>query len=321
MFTFCPGCHRQFRIFAEQIAAASGEVRCGFCDFQFNVLEQLYDEPLTPDELQQVIDELSFRAKHVEEEPQFVIPSEKPEIKDVQETVIVADNVSAESELQRSIQEIGVDEESVKSIDTEPNELESVPETELIPETTDKNSSEKKFTFEPEPVDEDFLLDESGTRSGMRWFWSATTFLAIVVLLAQLAWFQRDWLLQQYPQAIPYAKQICDKFECSLIRQKNTLDITLLNRDVRLHPSYADTLLVNATMKNELASPQPYPKVQLTLFDTNGDLVAYRVFVPTEYLDNSIDIEQGMPVNSPVHFVLEVAGSSSEAVSFEFRFL
>ena len=38
-------------------------------------------------------------------------------------------------------------------------------------------------------------------------------------------------------------------------------------------------------------------------------------------LDSSIDIEQGMPVNSPVHFVLEVSGAAEDAVSFEFRFL
>lgn len=315
MFTFCPNCERQFRIFAEQIAAAAGEVRCGFCDNQFNVLQQLHDEPLTTDELEQAIAVLTLRAKQIDEEPQFVIPAEKPKIKEVQETIINADIDSAENELQRSIQEIGVDDEQERPVTIQNIEPEEVIQAAI----TEKSDNEKKFTFEP--VEEDFDLVAHPPRSGMTWFWSMCAFIAIAILLTQLAWFQRDWLLHTYPQVRPYAKQICDKLNCSLIRHKNTRNITLLNRDVRLHPTYADTLLVNATMKNDLPNPQPYPRVQLTLFDTNGELIAWREFVPNEYLDNSINIEQGMPVNSPVHFVLEVAGSSQEAVSFEFRFM
>ncbi|MEM6998423.1 MAG: zinc-ribbon and DUF3426 domain-containing protein [Pseudomonadota bacterium] len=315
MFTFCPSCQRQFRIFAEQIAAASGEVRCGFCDHQFNVLNQLHDEPLTPAELELAINKLALQSEQPEEEPQFVIPSEKPKIKEEQETVITANHDSAEQELRRSINEIGVDESiespnNIDLIDEEQNPEPIKPENKLV---------ETKFTFNP--VEEELELVEEKPRSRLTFFWSVSALLAIVILLTQLAWFQRDWLLQAYPQVRPYAKQLCDKLECSLFRQEDTSEITLLNRDVRLHPTYADTLLVNATMKNDLPNPQPYPKVQLTLFDTNGELIAFREFVPDEYLDNSIDVEQGMPVNSPVHFVLEVTGSSREAVSFEFRFL
>ena len=80
-------------------------------------------------------------------------------------------------------------------------------------------------------------------------------------------------------------------------------------------------MLVNAAMKNELSIRQPYPKVQLTLFDTSGSLLGYREFMPTDYLDSSIEIDKGMPVESPVYFVLEVSGPTAGAVSFEFRFL
>jgi hypothetical protein len=95
----------------------------------------------------------------------------------------------------------------------------------------------------------------------------------------------------------------------------------LLNRDVRLHPNYANTLLVNATMANQGDRAQPYPVIQFALFDTSGKVIAAREFAPQEYLDNSINLDQGMPVNQPVHFVLEIAGPAQGAVSFEFRFL
>ena len=155
----------------------------------------------------------------------------------------------------------------------------------------------------------------------MNAYWAAGVLSVLLLFALQLAWFQRDRLLLDYPDLRPYVKQLCEKMDCQVIRERNTRAISLVNRDVRLHPSYQDTLLVNATMQNELSTKQPYPQVQLTLFDTAGALIGYREFEPTDYLDASIDIDEGMPVESPVHFVLEVAGSSEKAVSFEFRFL
>ena len=61
--------------------------------------------------------------------------------------------------------------------------------------------------------------------------------------------------------------------------------------------------------------------MQLTLFDTSGALLGHRKFTPSDYLDESIELDEGMPINIPVHFVLEVVGPTAGAVSFEFRFL
>lgn len=148
--------------------------------------------------------------------------------------------------------------------------------------------------------------------------------LAVLLLLtvfAQLTWFNRDYLLQRYPELQPWAEQLCEKLGCHVVRESSTAGIKLLNRDVRMHPNYQDTLLVNATMANRSDSIVPFPRVQFALFDTGGKMIAERKFNPEEYLDTSINIKQGMQVNQPVHFVLEVTGPTQDAVSFEFRFL
>jgi hypothetical protein len=95
----------------------------------------------------------------------------------------------------------------------------------------------------------------------------------------------------------------------------------LLNRDVRNHPLYEGSLLVNATMANKSETIQPFPRIQLALFNPGGEVIAYREFKPEEYLDDSIDIAAGMVPESPIHFVLEVGGPTEGAVSFEFHFL
>jgi hypothetical protein len=97
--------------------------------------------------------------------------------------------------------------------------------------------------------------------------------------------------------------------------------ITLLNRDVRVHPVYQGVLLINATLINHAEHVQPFPDIQLALYDTDGRMTAFRQFTPGEYLDSSIPISAGMTPGLPVHIVLEVTGPTRDAVSFEFRFL
>jgi len=79
-----------------------------------------------------------------------------------------------------------------------------------------------------------------------------------------------------------------------------------LNRDVRIHPRYEDALLVNATMTNLSNYTQRYPLVLLSLFNTDGKVIAYRKVEPKDYLDSSMDIEDGMAADKPVHFVLHL---------------
>ncbi|HKK16297.1 MAG TPA: zinc-ribbon and DUF3426 domain-containing protein [Gammaproteobacteria bacterium] len=160
---------------------------------------------------------------------------------------------------------------------------------------------------------------ETGTAT--RVFRVFLVILLLLVIFAQLSWFNRDYLLQRYPQLQPWAERLCEKLDCKVVRQSGTAGIKLLNRDVRLHPNYRDTLLVNATMANRSDKVVPFPRIQFALFDTEGKIIAERKFNPPEYLDGSINIKQGMLINQPVHFVLEVTGPTQDAVSFEFRFL
>ncbi len=317
MFTVCPGCTRQFQIYAEHLAAASGEVRCGFCHEQFNAMDRLHDEPLSNEKI--LNDQLVFESE-LEEEPEFELPEiAEPGTGHFEDDVSITDiETDAGQELVTAINEIGIRpsveeiKTSIKKESTEQKKTE--PEKEPVLET--------RYHF---PETEELLQEELPAKS--RWssvlplFWTTASIAALLVIIIQLAWFNRDQVLLKYPELVPYAKQICKKFDCQLIRQQDASAIKLINRDVRLHPDYQDTLLVNAAMKNELAVRQPYPRVQLTLFDTSGSLLGHREFVPDDYLDSSIDIGKGMPIDSPVYFVLEVSGPTAGAVSFEFRFL
>jgi predicted Zn finger-like uncharacterized protein len=319
MYTVCPGCTRQFQIYAEHLAAASGQVRCGFCHELFNAMDRIYDEPLSNERILNEQLALDSEEENIVE-PQFNIPDtvERTTSSDDEDVLTPEDSFDTSQELETAISEIGI-RPSVEEIKARIEE--EVPEQEVL-EVSDEPVLEEHFLF---PETEELLQEEQPVKSRWSWllplFWTSAAFVALLAILLQLAWFNRDQLLLKYPEYLPYAKQICHELNCELIRQRDVSAIKLINRDVRLHPDYQDTLLVNAAMKNELPVRQPYPRVQLTLFDTSGSLLGYREFVPDDYLDSSIDIEKGMPINSPVYFVLEVSGPTAGAVSFEFRFL
>ena len=178
----------------------------------------------------------------------------------------------------------------------------------------------KRQGLKYQPAEE--ILETRTDRPGLlnRLVWGGGIIILIILTASQVIWFNRDYIMGRYPQSIPWFQSICQKIECEIIRHRDLTAIRLINRDVRDHPRYKDALLVNATMSNQSHTVQPFPVVQLNLFDTEGNLIAYRQFQPQDYLDESINIMQGMKPDVPVHFVLEVLGSVEGAVSFEFEF-
>ncbi|NKB36174.1 MAG: DUF3426 domain-containing protein [Gammaproteobacteria bacterium] len=325
MFTNCPACSRQFRVRASQLASAEGLVQCGFCGRQFNALERLYDKPI-----------------HLEQKPVPVVD---------QDTAIESEFFIPEQEENSDGEN---DTEPGKKIDPDDFQIElpdSLSEHEKDTEPEVSATEDSTFTFElanepviasskespitakqpvPDSQDEvveypfpEELVNEEAIKPGRlsRAFWSMGVLVLLTGGITQAVWFQRDMLLSQYPELLPYARELCDQLDCVLIRNRNVSAIKLLNRDVRIHPRYEDALLVNATITNLSRYTQRFPDVLLSLLDSNGEVIGYRQIPAKEYLDTSIDIESGMPPDKPIHFVFEVANASTEAVSFEFDFL
>lgn len=169
------------------------------------------------------------------------------------------------------------------------------------------------------PLDPE-VADEAG-RAGRGWGWPVVVLLLLLVGAGQLAWFQRDIILARYPALLPHLERLCTQPGCNVLRNRDLGAISVLNRDVRVHPRYQDALLVNATVNNGAPFAQPFPRIQLAFSDTSGRIIAARAFAPGEYLDDSIDQQRGMEPGTPVHVVLEIVGVGAEAVSFEIGFM
>lgn len=154
-----------------------------------------------------------------------------------------------------------------------------------------------------------------------RLIWTLGTFLLLVTITGQWAWFNRDLIFERYPNLEPVAEKICKQFKCELLKYKDIKMIKLLNRVVRNHPKHQNNLLVNATMINHAVKTQAFPLVQLALFDKDGEIVAYGEFEPEQYLYENASRSAGMLPGSLTYFELEINGATEDAIGFEFKFL
>jgi predicted Zn finger-like uncharacterized protein len=176
-------------------------------------------------------------------------------------------------------------------------------------------------TEEPDDIVLGLLAPEQKTGSRITTvLWSFATLMLLLISTAQLAWFNRDQLLARFPQFVPQVRELCDRYDCELLRERDLDAIALVNRDVRDHPRYNDALLVNITIENRSVRSQPYPGIQFMLFDSNGTLTGYRRIQPSEYLEPGAAIDEGMRPRLPLHLVLEVVDILDTAVGFEFDF-
>ncbi len=342
MFTDCPYCERQFRIRAAQLGAADGWVRCGNCGETFYALERLSDTP--PKRLPTLgqTDEAAAEppAVSIEAEPEEAVepaPAE-PEQEETVEPALAepeqektAEPVQSEPELYQPIGAEAVPEEATPEEatpeDIEPEQpVETVlqPDEPLTPEqetagteTTDTDENREALPDLPPVLAGD---PEKKAVSPARLIWGSLVFVLSLIAVAQLAWFNRDGLLRAYPALVPWVEQVCESLQCDPIRFRDVSAIELLNRQVTQHPRYRNALLASATMVNNAKSIQPFPDIVLLIFSTHGQVISRGRFKPEEYLGSGVNPSGGMSPGVPVHFGLELSGTSQEAVSFRFRF-
>lgn len=97
--------------------------------------------------------------------------------------------------------------------------------------------------------------------------------------------------------------------------------IQLVSRDLRSHPQRAGMLQLTATIVNRSNQAQPYPDIEVVLFDASGQPVGQELFHPADYLSDGAAKNSGMTPQAFLPLVLDLADPGSEAVGFELNFL
>lgn len=331
MFTRCPSCQTLFRVRAEILRVAHGQVRCGRCGLQFNALDGLAEDPEAL-----AVDQNGVLAESADEPESIVAeglrdasPDELDEIEQAAalESARVDADVAADELIDSSAElDHDYDESAVAATPEAEQVLESEIEADQEPipaETSAQDVADDGLAtgLTASAIQEALLSDEPAAES---WALRLAGIGAVLFLLAALAmqwvYMQRVPLYAQ-PEWRPALQRFCALLACELPLPRKPEQIEVLERVVREHPRVAKALLVDLTFISRAEEPIAFPILELRLADVSGNRVMGRQFSPSEYLPASIDRRIGLSPDKPVHITLELVAPVTDVVSFQFDFL
>jgi hypothetical protein len=112
---------------------------------------------------------------------------------------------------------------------------------------------------------------------------------------------------------------LCSIVQCRLPPWHEPTAFHITARELRPHPSAQGVLLVTASFRNDAAFAQPWPQLQLSLANLDGEALGQRRFAPRDYLGTEPSNALIGPGQS-ASVTLEVLDPGKRAVSFEFEF-
>ncbi|MDX1587551.1 MAG: DUF3426 domain-containing protein [Oleiphilaceae bacterium] len=154
--------------------------------------------------------------------------------------------------------------------------------------------------------------------SRYRWWWRALAVLLALALAAQTLWLQREALAMN-ESLRPLYVQGCQWLGCELPTLVDRNQLVARDLIVRNHPDESGALLVEAQLHNRASFPQPLPAVALSFSNLNGDIVAQRVFRPSQYL--AVEPPGEIAANRALPIRLSLKDPGREAISYRIDFL
>jgi predicted Zn finger-like uncharacterized protein len=341
VFTQCSKCETVFKLSAEVLRAAGGQVRCGKCGEVFNALARLAEDP-SAFAIETEID-LETRANSILETR---APMQAPRTATKEPENLAPPGVEiarlqilewSDSELSGEESADTADDPEEPSADTSmeftlpPGELDRIfveskarqrlpplaPETEAslsgsdaeeIPEPAHPEASElskaanrsavpggfevpdeirREMLSVMEPREPPLLLLESGPSGRSFIVWLSAALAAGLLLTAQLAHQNREWLSSHAPLG-GVLRALYSGLGAPVSQPANLSAYQLRQWGVTGDPAADGTLRVRASILNTAAQLEPYPLLRVTLANRFGGSIGTRDFEPAEYVGKPI---------------------------------
>ena len=327
----CSECDTVFRLAANQLASHAGLVRCGDCGTVFNAAWNLVDEIPNPVESSTPVapipsirhgrdETLVETVKNEDDGPGFMADERLFSLDDQlrQDLQLGADDPGALEEIRRTL--------GPMDMATQPEERrirsERRSQQARQRDTAHRTRSELRFA-EPTPPDPEAqstasrrLVERSspGRQARTQGLW----LLAALVVAAGLFIQARYWLFDEL-SAIPSARAPLESFcrvaGCSVPAPLMGPAFRVLQTRVDLDPQLPGAVIVKVHLVNRTANARPYPAIQLTLTDREGETIGKRTYTAEDYATAANASE--LPADSEAAVSLHLAGPDKNAVGFE----
>ena len=145
--------------------------------------------------------------------------------------------------------------------------------------------------------------------------------LAIPILLALLAgqalFHFRDAIAAHWPTAKPALIKLCAVAGCEVRPVADIAGLSIEASDLQADPAHRGLLILSSTIRNRQSFPLAYPYVELTLSDTQDQVVVRRAFAPAEYLSAAAEPRAGIAGNSELAIKLFIDASATSQAGYQ----
>ncbi len=257
LFTRCPQCETVFRVTTRHLQASGGQVRCGRCQSVFDAFATLTAKP--PGESQ------SQPTRQRGPGPQTQPPSE------------------AISEVQ-PVEASGPPDTELPGPSGEGTEPETTPtETSQAASENDPAAALYEWEFKPAP-----RVRHAG-------LWLSLSLLLFIGALGQAGYIFRTELMVHFPQLRPAYELACKQLSCEIGLPRLTDQLNIDASDLQfVDPRRPNLVQLTALVRNRARVPVEYPAFELTLTNAQQQVVARRVFLPADYLQDASQTEGGL---------------------------
>lgn len=286
MITCCPHCRTHFRVRPEQLGARAGQVRCGRCSRVFDASENLIEEPVSTG---------SAAA------PAGVAAAAAPAVT----AAAVAAAAVADAEGAAPAPP-AVAPEAVA-----PEVVAPGTGTAAAPDDAEAETASAVNAYDFGPI----AAGETPKR-GPRWPWLLGSLLLLLALLAQAAYYYRSALIVLFPQAKPYAAELCARLGCDLPLPRRIELMSIEASDLQADTANPGIMVLSATLKNRAVFNQQLPMLELTLTDAQDQPVVRRVLAPQDYAGKAADAQTGFAANTEIAIKVFIEASQVKAVGY-----
>ncbi len=135
-----------------------------------------------------------------------------------------------------------------------------------------------------------------------------------LVLQALLHW--RDWLAAQLPATRPALVQMCALAGCTIRPLRDVAALSIEASDLQADPAHKGLLILTATIRNRARYSIGYPHLELTLTDSQDQVVVRRALAPAEYASGTANLAQGIASNAEVPVRLFIDASATTQAGY-----
>lgn len=297
--TLCPHCSTRFKISEAQLTTHHGMVRCGHCMQAFDARPSFIPDIPSPQ-----------LALPIDEPPDKIdSPSESGTVVEQQTMLDTVESCS----LPDTLQEAGTDDELDFSVQSAP--LMQTAEPDLPAD--EAHFVEQLTLAEQASVEENQVEPFVKPRT---WPWAAGAIIAILLLVAQSAYFLRVDLAARLPAVKPALITYCQLLGCSVPFPQKSALISIESSSLDADPTRENQITLNALLRNHASFNQAFPSLSLTLNDNQDKPLARRLFTPAEYLPADENEKSGFRGNHEINIKLPLYTGELRPVGYQLEF-